>query len=177
MMNSKQAPGYKFEWKDLGNLEVGRPNLGPMTNVAVYRLMQYTLRNVLIDEYGAAKTAELLKEAGRMAGHEFCINMLDRTLGFNEFAANLKETLLKLNIGILQIEKSDLENMNFVMTVSEDLDCSGIPIAGDSECDYDAGFIEGIFLAYTGKFFLAREIDCWASGERTCRFTVELINT
>ena len=39
----------------LGDLKEGRPNLGPMTHVAVYRLMQYTLRDVLIREFGVEK--------------------------------------------------------------------------------------------------------------------------
>ncbi|WP_274428176.1 hypothetical protein [Desulfosarcina sp. BuS5] len=28
--------------------------------------------------------------------------------------------------------------------------------------------------AYTGKPFYAKEIDCWASGDRLCRFDVRL---
>jgi hypothetical protein len=36
------AFSYNFTWKDLGDIQVGRPNLGPETQVAVYRLMQYT---------------------------------------------------------------------------------------------------------------------------------------
>ncbi len=42
----------QFEWSMLGDLKEGRPNLGPMTHVAVYRLMQYTLRDVLIQQFG-----------------------------------------------------------------------------------------------------------------------------
>ncbi len=36
-----------FEWTMLGQIDVGRPNLGFKTDVAVYRLMQFTLRDVL----------------------------------------------------------------------------------------------------------------------------------
>ncbi len=44
-----------FSWKDLGDIREGRPNLGPMTTVAVYRLMQYTLRDTLILRYGVGQ--------------------------------------------------------------------------------------------------------------------------
>jgi hypothetical protein len=80
-----------------------------------------------------------------------------------------------LKVGILRIEAADLDNLNFVLTVSEDLDCSGLPIFGESVCNYDEGFIAGIFEQYTGKKFLAREVDCWATGDRTCRFEVKTI--
>lgn len=40
-----------FEWTMLGNVDEGRPNLGLTTDVSVYRLMQFTLRDALIKEY------------------------------------------------------------------------------------------------------------------------------
>jgi hypothetical protein len=56
--------------------------------------------------------------------------------------------------------------------VAEDLDCSGLPVSGDTVCEFDEGFIAGIFREYAGEEFSAREVDCWASGERVCRFEV-----
>ena len=41
-----------FEWAMLGRVQEGRPNLGTTTDVSVYRLMQFTLRDVLIRAYG-----------------------------------------------------------------------------------------------------------------------------
>jgi predicted hydrocarbon binding protein len=87
--------------------------------------------------------------------------------------AHLQETLKAEKIGILRLEKADMENMSFVLTVSEDLDCSGLPIYGTTVCDYDEGFIAGILHAYTGQHFSAVEVDCWATGDRTCRFEVK----
>jgi hypothetical protein len=55
----------------------------------------------------------------------------------------------------------------------EDLDCSGLEVSDETVCDYDEGFIAGIFHEYTGERFSAREVDCWASGERVCRFEVK----
>ena len=163
---------YRFNWKDLGDIEAGRPNLGNLMNVAVYRLMQYTLRDVLNRHLSVEKATELLREAGKLAGTEFCANLLDRSLPFNGFVADLQEKLLSLKIGVMRVEKSDLEKMEFILTVDEDLDCSGLPLADETVCEYDEGFIAGVLEAYTGREFDAREIDCWASGERTCRFRV-----
>ncbi|HMK34402.1 MAG TPA: V4R domain-containing protein [Desulfomonilaceae bacterium] len=165
---------YRFQWKDLGNIEEGRPNLGPTTLVAVYRLMQYTMRDVLIAEHDPHTASEILVKAGKLAGSEFCKAVLDTNRGFDEFISELQDKLKTLRIGILRIEKADLAKMEFVLTVDEDLDCSGLPLMGETVCDYDEGFIAGILDTYTGKHFDVKEIDCWASGERTCRFTAKL---
>ena len=39
------------------------------------------------------------------------------------------------------------------MTVSEDLDCSGLPELGYGVCVYDEGFISGILESFTGRPF------------------------
>jgi predicted hydrocarbon binding protein len=165
---------YNFSWSQLGNIEEGRPNLGNKTSVSVYRLMQYTLRAVLEKEYGDEQTRKLLADAGRLAGAEFCKNVLDVSLPLNKFIAQLHDVLIDLEIGVLKVEKSDAENLRFVVTVSEDLDCSGLPIKGVTVCDYDEGFIEGIFSVKTGKEFCVKEVDCWTTGERTCRFSIDV---
>ncbi len=164
---------YNFNWEQLGNITEGRPNLGETTAVAVYRLMQYTMRAVLEKEYGDNQTKALLVQAGRLAGQEFCKNMLDTSLPPNQFLAHLHQVLIDLSIGIVKVEESDFDALRFVVTIAEDLDCSGLPIKGITVCDYDEGLLEGIFEVYTGRKFVAKEIDCWTTGERVCRFTID----
>jgi predicted hydrocarbon binding protein len=165
---------YRFEWKDVGNIQEGRPTLGKSTDVAVYRLMHFSLRDILNHEVGIGRTNKLFFEAGKLAGSEFCKNVLDKDLSFNEFVADLLEKLKVLCVGILSIEEADLEKMDIVLTVAEDLDCSGLPPSGETICDYDEGFIAGILETYSGKQFEVKEIDCWTSGGRLCRFAANL---
>ena len=165
---------YNFEWSQLGDITLGRPNLGDTTNIAVYRLMQYTMRAVLEKEFGDERTRALLVKAGKLAGREFCINMLDVKQPLNKFLSQLHDRLLELSIGVLKVEKASTDALSFVVTVSEDLDCSGLPIQGVTVCDYDEGFLEGVFEVYVKKEFVVKEIDCWSTGERTCRFTIDL---
>lgn len=166
---------YNFSWKDLGDLRIGRPNLGDQTSVIVYRLMHFTFKDVMSKELGLEKTRNLMVAAGKLAGREFCRHALDTNLPFAEFIAHLKEKLITMKIGVLRMEEADLDALRFTFTVSEDLDCSGLPIFGDSVCDYDEGFLAGILKEYTGKEFVVREIDCWATGDRVCRFTARLM--
>jgi predicted hydrocarbon binding protein len=159
-----------FSWKDLGNIEAGRPHLGPMTTVAVYRLMQYTLRATLVRRYGIAQTDEILHEAGYLAGTEFCNNLLNSAADFDSFASDLSRKMETLLVGILRFEKSDVEEKEFILTMSEDLDCSGLPVTGETVCAYDEGFLAGILDTFTGREFDVKEVDCWATGARICRF-------
>jgi predicted hydrocarbon binding protein len=168
----KMDRNYKFSWQDLGDAGTGRPHLGLQVPVLVYRLMHYTLRDTLDAELGKDAADAIFTEAGRQAGFHFCKNMLDLQMDFNEFIAQLQRILKEHAIGILRIESVDLESMHFVLTLSEDLDCSGLPCTDEVACKYDEGFIAGLLEAYTGKSFSAKEIDCWASGDRVCRFDV-----
>jgi predicted hydrocarbon binding protein len=165
----------KFKWEDLGDIERGRPNLGSKAPVLVYRLLQYTFRDTMIAELGVEKTNEIIIKAGRLAGMEFCQNILNKNLDFNEFVSQLQAALREQAIGILRIEKADLDNMMLTLTVEEDLDCSGLPPTDEVVCQYDEGFIAGIMETYTGRPFLVREIDCWSSGDRVCRFDVRML--
>jgi hypothetical protein len=161
-----------FSWEDLGDIAEGRPNLGNLVPVSVYRLLQFTLRDAITEAYDDETARKLLVAAGRRAGREYCRNVLDTALGMSRFLADLQKKLREWSIGILRIEKSDLERREFILSVAEDLDCSGLAVSDNTVCDFDEGFIAGIFLEYTGQEFRAREIDCWASGERVCRFEV-----
>ena len=161
----------RFSWEDLGNINEGRPNLGPNCTVLCYRLLQYTLRDELIRQFDVEKGRQIFQNAGKRAGEEFCKNILDTSLDFNTFVAELQEKLKNYLIGILRIEKSDMESLSFTLTVAEDLDCSGLPVSGETVCEYDEGFIAGILNTYTGKEFSVKEIDCWANGDRVCRFS------
>ena len=160
----------EFAWEKLGDIREGRGDLGEEMPVLVYRLMQFTMLDVLAKEFGLEKANDYIRAAGKLAGKEFAGNVLDTSLDFNEFVAHLQKTLLDLKIGILRMEEFEGETGRIVLTVAQDLDCSGLPISNETVCDYDEGFIAGILEAYTGKPYNVKEVDCWASGDRVCRF-------
>ena len=161
---------HPFSWELLGNLEVGRPNLGPLMRVETYRLMQFTLREVLEKHYGTTVADSMLYEAGYLSGKHFYDELIGPVADLHVFSKRLGQALRDLGIGILAIEEADLINGQFVVTVSEDLDCSGLPVLDNAICTYDEGFIAALLESYNGRPFVVREVDCWASGARTCRF-------
>lgn len=165
----------RFKWEDIGDIVKGRPTLGGGMNVVAYRMVHYSLRHVLEKSYGKDATAHILAEAGRLAGLEFCGQMLDVRLPPGDFFRLLKKRMEELGIGILQVELADFENGIFVLTISEDLDCSGVPATGETICNYDEGFIMGVLEKYAGRQFIVQETDCWSTGAWICRFRVVAI--
>lgn len=161
-----------FCWENLGDLEIGRPNLGLMAPVLVYRLMQYSLKAVLAQKLSPEETREIFINAGRLAGEEFCRKILDIDLDLDRFLVELSKKLSDWKIGVLEIEDIERDTLEMTLTVAEDLDCSGLPASDQTLCDYDEGFLAGILKAYTGKDFQVTEIACWALGDRICRFKV-----
>ena len=41
-------------------------------------------------------------------------------------------------------------------------------------CNDDEGFLSGVLSVYTNKPYTALEINCWATGDRVCRFRAEV---
>jgi predicted hydrocarbon binding protein len=159
-----------FKWENLGDIKLGRGSLGEDMPVLVYRLMQFTMLDVLTRNYGPEQANQLFVDAGYLAGKEFATHTLDLTVDPDSFIANLQRSLEELKIGILRMEAFDKETGNLVLTVGEDLDCSGLPVTDETVCEYDEGFISGILESYTGVRYDVKEIDCWANGDRVCRF-------
>jgi hypothetical protein len=164
------ARKYEFNWELLGNLDEGRPNLGKHTRLEVYRLMQFCFRDVLEQKLGAEQTDVIFYQAGYLAGTHFYQNAVEPGADLGAFVRNLQATLREMGIGILRVEEEDLANGHLVLTVSEDLDCSGLPELSYELCTFDEGFIAALLESFTGKPFEVKEIDCWCTGDRTCRF-------
>ncbi|MBU1235572.1 MAG: 4-vinyl reductase [Gammaproteobacteria bacterium] len=174
-MNDTADRKYGFFWDLLGNLDEGRPNLGYTTRVEVYRLMQFCFRDILEQDYGAEKADELFYRAGFLAGTHFYNNVIGEVTDLGVFVRKLQDALKDMSIGVLRVEEEDLANGKLTLTVSEDLDCSGLPELSYEVCTYDEGFIAALLESFSGKKFHVKEVDCWCTGDRTCRFRATVV--
>ena len=124
--------------------------------------------------YGRAEQVEIFRNAGRKAGEFFARKMLNLNQPLDQFVGELQKKMAEMKIGVLRIESVDEESGQIILTVSEDADCSGLPVLGETVCNYDEGFISGILSLYSGKEYVAVETDCWATGGRVCRFQADV---
>ncbi len=166
---------YEFTWDLLGDLELGRPNLGPSVSLEVYRLMQYCMRDVLEQQLGTEGADRVFYESGKLAGMKFFENVIKGCEGLSQFVAAVQGALKELKVGIFRVERAEPEKGSFVFSVFEDADCSGLPDIDHTVCTYDEGFIAGLMEAFTGDVHDVKEVDCWCTGDRTCRFAVERV--
>ncbi|MEG2440804.1 MAG: V4R domain-containing protein, partial [Acetivibrio sp.] len=172
-----QEDENKFSWDSIGDVVEGRRNLGEDMPVFIYRLLQYTIKDEIAKRYGNEITIDIFRNAGELAGKEFTNHLLNVSLPFPEFIAHLQDVLENSKVGILRVEEFNMETGKAILTVGEDLDCSGLPITGKTVCNYDEGFLAGILKVYTKKEYVVTEIDCWATGARVCRFEAHIVNT
>ena len=84
-MFKEEREELRFDWSLIGNIGEGRPNLGPTMDVSVYRLMQFTLRDVLIKQFDVETADSIFYEAGKHAGREFCKELITPKDNFNGF--------------------------------------------------------------------------------------------
>lgn len=169
------AAKYAFSWDLLGDLDRGRPNLGRSMRVEAYRLMQFCLRDVVERRLGTEGADAVFYEAGHLAGQALHDHLLAGAESVDALLGSVQAVLRDLQVGVVRVEESDLEKGRFVITVSEDLDCSGLPVLDYEVCTYDEGFIAGILERFTGQPFRVKEVDCWCTGDRTCRFVAERV--
>lgn len=169
-MTTDTTRKYQFSWDLLGNLEAGRPNLGQYARIEMYRLMQYSFRDVLEQHLGADEADRIFYESGYLAGKEFHHHLIGPVADINSFIKKLQAVMKELGAGILRVEEVDLEAGRFSLTVAEDLDCSGLPELGSQRCTFDEGFLAALLECFSGKPFTVKEVDCWCTGDRTCRF-------
>ncbi len=161
---------YAFRWELLGDIDEGRPHLGRNVDLEMYRLMQFTLRDVIEQKCGTEEADQLFYQAGYMAGTEFYKHFIGEPASLEEFVRKAQAALKEKQVGILRIEEVLAEEGKITLTVDEDLDCSGLPEMDDEICVYDEGFVAALLEGFTKRPWSVKEIDCWCTGDRTCRF-------
>lgn len=163
-----------YIWSNHEIRDIKREHLGEQMPVMAYRLFQYVIRDVLIKRFGKDEMIDIFRATGEEAGRRYAHEMLDLSLDHGAFIAQLQQSLRVSRIGILQFEQFNQETGEAVLTIREDLDCSGLPVLGETVCNYDEGFIAGVLSEYTKKKYVVSEIDCWAVGGRVCRFEAHI---
>lgn len=161
---------YAFDWALIGDIEMGRPTLGQMVSVEAVRLMLLSLKGVL-EAYKDTQFAEdIFRQSGRQSGLAFYHRHFDESLEPEQFISKLQRILQSMGIGLINIEYAVDNGAQIVITLDEDLECSGLPITNSEMCHYTSGVISGLLEGYYQQPYRIEELDCWCSGDRTCRF-------
>ncbi len=164
---------YNFSWELLGDIHQGRPNLGSKIDLDIYRLLMFTLRDTVERSCGTEETDRIFMEAGKIAGAEFYKHFIHPVNSVEKFFSKTQETLREKNMGILRVEEADFDGGRVVLTMDEDVECSGLPELDFEVCVFDEGFVAALVESFAGEKWTAKELDSWCTGARTCRFLVQ----
>jgi hypothetical protein len=110
-------------------------------------------------------------KAGVSAGREFARNLLDITMGLDEYTDSLSNIMNDYNINDLRMEKFDLMTGDTTIAIEQDIDYNALPITDESLCDFNSGFITGILEMYTGRKYNVSEEKCTDNNNRIHRYT------
>ena len=108
----------------------------------IYRIMQHTIVDVLLDAYGQAESHKLVRAAGFKAGASFAENSSDLPDKLFLFIRHLQKIFKELCIGNLRVERASTDNVEF------NLDCSEHMRYAYAVCCYGEGFLSGVLETY-----------------------------
>lgn len=171
---SVQPQELRLEPQEIGNLSEGRAEMGETMPVYMHRMFELAMRKALVNMYGEGEMMFAMRSAGKLAGSLYARQYLNMSLPFDDLLLHLAEQMADMKIGKLTVEQLDLETGGGVLTIENDLDCSGSGLCGETLCQYDEGFIAGILKEYTKKSYHVVETDCWGTGAALCRFEIKL---
>lgn len=157
----------------IGNLDSGRPNLGLLMPVFMFRFFFLSTQEKLKEKFGQLETDKILYDAGFSAGNEFCENFVSYENDVKNFLVSLQTAFKEQRIAILQLENMDLNSLYFEVSMSEDVDCSGAQHEGRYVCSMCEGFLSGIFSFYFKRIFDSKELDSWTSDIPKCTFEIK----
>lgn len=169
-MMTSNIKKYAFDWQLIGDIEMGRPTLGQMVSVEAVRLMLLSIKGVLESYQDAQYAEDMIKKSGRQTGLAFYERHFAENLEPEAFIGKLQRLLQCMGIGLINVEYSVNEGAQIVITLDEDVECSGLPITNSEMCHYTSGVISGLLEGYYKSAYQVDELDCWCSGDRTCRF-------
>ncbi len=174
MFNLFDEETNEFDWQSIGDINNGRQNLGEDMPVFLFRLFQYNIKNELLKYHDKETVSKILRDTGRSAGVAFAKKLLNLDLPTEDFLDNVSKVFNQCKIANVRIEDVNNETGEITLAVYDDVSCSGVPVTGETVCKYDEGVLEGIFQTYSNKNYYVKEIDCWATGAKICRFNAKI---
>lgn len=147
---------------------LGRDVLGPYVSIAHYRGVVLGLTRFLERRYGQLGDA-LLYSVGRQTARTVVRDLLEE-VGPERAADQFLDALRTAHVGLPQIEEMGEGRRRILLR--ECAICCGMPVAGGAECHYLTGLFSGLHEILWDRAVEAREVRCWAMGDKVCEFEV-----
>ncbi|MBI5211380.1 MAG: 4-vinyl reductase [Elusimicrobia bacterium] len=161
----------------LGDPAMGRPRLGPTAPVDMFRALRLIGVMEGLDDTLGKDSSALVHNSGKYLGYGLGQAILDATgRDLGKYVDALANKLRELGVGILSVPELRLEDDFLKVRVDECITCAGMPPIGKVICHFEAGFVAGVLEVFLGggRKCRVREVKCWAQGDKTCEFDVQI---
>jgi uncharacterized protein len=130
-----------------------------------FRLIFHTLRISLLTQ--GVDIDPILHEAGLKVGEALYEKVKDPDMA--NFLGNIADFWETHSLGSV-----DVKNLNpLTISVQDCFECSGLPYLGRPACAFDSGILESLFSLYNEEEVKVKETECYALGDKACRFIIE----
>lgn len=130
-----------------------------------FRLIFHTIRISLLTQ--GVDIDPILHEAGLKVGEALYEKVKDPD--HSTFLGNIAQFWETHSLGTVEVK-----NLQPVTISVEDcFECSGLPYLGRPACAFDSGILESLFSLYNHEEVKVMETQCYALGDKSCRFIIE----
>ena len=130
-----------------------------------FRLIFHTLRISLLTQ--GVDIDPILHEAGLKVGEALYEKVKDPDM--DTFLGNIANFWETHSLG--SVEVKDFKPLT--ISVQDCFECSGLPYLGRPACAFDSGILESLFSLYNEEEAKVKETECYALGDKACRFIIE----
>ncbi len=130
-----------------------------------FRLIFHTLRISLLTQ--GVDIDPILHEAGLKVGEALYEKVKDPNMEI--FLGNIASFWETHSLGSVEVKTLN----PLTISVQDCFECSGLPYLGRPACAFDSGILESLFSLYKEEEAKVKETECYALGDKACRFIIE----
>jgi uncharacterized protein len=153
-----------------------REQLGPMVPIRLFQALRLVGMGTAIEGMVGDGAPALVYQSGQSLGLALGGALAPKANKDLEAYVNLVHQACRgLSIGIVVVEKVDLDNGALTLRVDECVSCAGVHGAHHPICNFETGLVGGIIRAFVGVPVRAVETRCNAVGDSTCGIDIKIL--
>lgn len=146
-----------------------RTVLGASVPIKLFQSLRIIGLGVAMEDMVGPGARALVYQAGQRLAEQIGTALAQKAAGdLQVYLGLVGDVCVALSIGMLVIEKLDLENNVGTVRLDECVSCAGLTGAKAPICHFETGMVAGFFRAFNGVNVKAIETRCHALGHDTC---------
>lgn len=155
---------------------LNRAELGPRVPIRLFQALRLVGMGTAIESMVGDGSNALVYQSGSQLGRALGDALAPKAEGSLDNYVSLVHGACKhLSIGVVAVDKVDLDAGEIFVRVGECVSCAGITGAQRPICNFEAGLVGGLIRGFTKGPVKALETKCNAVGDAFCGVDVRLL--